>query len=154
MALGMRVLCYDPKIGKDIIDEAGVEICSRLVHVLQDSDYLSVHLTKRADTLNFLSETEFGQMKQGAYLLNYARGGIINEADLQKALDSGHLAGAALDVFDIEPPEEFNLIQHPRVVCTPHIGAASQESQDNVARIIAEQFIEMFNTGVIRNQVN
>ncbi len=154
MALGMKALCYDPKIGKDIIDEAGVEICSRLTYVLQDADYLSVHLTKRADTLGFLGEAEFKQMKRGAYLLNYARGGIVNEADLEKALDDGILAGAALDVFDIEPPEEFNLIQHPRVVCTPHIGAASIESQDNVARIIAEQFIDMFANGVIRNQVN
>ena len=154
LALGMKVLCYDPKIGKDIIDETGVEICSRLVHVLQAADYISVHLTKRENTINFIGAAEFSQMKKGVYLLNYARGGIVNEAELQSAFDEGIVAGAALDVFDIEPPEEFNLIRHPKVVCTPHIGAASQESQDNVARIIAEQFIDMFAGGKIRNQVN
>lgn len=113
-----------------------------------------MHLSKRKDTVNFLARPQFEQMKRGAFLVNLSRGGIVSEGDLLRALDEGILAGAALDVFVKEPPEDFSLIEHPKVICTPHIGAASVESQENVAVLIAEQFVDMFAGRGIHNQVN
>ena len=153
-ALGMTVLCYDPKIAKTLCDSDGLEITDSLEMVLGKSDYLSVHLSKRKDTVNFLARPQFEQMKRGAFLVNLSRGGIVSEADLLWALEAGIIAGAALDVFVKEPPEDFSLIEHPQIICTPHIGAASAESQENVAVLIAEQFVDMFAGRGIHNQVN
>ncbi len=153
-ALGMNVLCYDPKIGKSFLDSDGVQVVSSVDELLKTADYVSVHLTRREDTLNFIDETAIAKMKSGAFVVNLSRGGIINENDLLKALEEGHIAGAAVDVYEKEPPEKFELIQHPKVICTPHIGAASVESQENVAIMVAEQFVDMFAGKEIRNQVN
>jgi D-3-phosphoglycerate dehydrogenase len=92
-------------------------------------------------------------MKKGVYIVNCARGGIIDETALQWALDEGIVTGAALDVFDTEPPTDFTLVKHPKVLCTPHLGAATKESQDNVANQIAEQFVNMFAGKGIQNAV-
>ncbi|MGH1364017.1 MAG: hydroxyacid dehydrogenase [Calditrichia bacterium] len=154
MALGMVVLCNDPKISKDILDSDGISIRGNLDDVLGQSDFLSVHLSKRDNTLNFLADAEFAKIKKGCFLLNYARGGIVNESALISALDNNTLAGAALDVFSTEPPVDFTLIQHEKVIATPHIGAASKESQENVAAMVAEQFVEFFAGKQARNVVN
>jgi D-3-phosphoglycerate dehydrogenase len=153
-ALGMAVLCYDPKIRKDILDESSLQIVSSLDEVLSKADYLSVHLSKREDTTNFISRARFQRMTPGMYLINCSRGGIVNEQDLLWALDEEIVSGAALDVFDEEPPKDFKLIKHPRVICTPHIGAATEEAQENVSIIIAEQIVDMFAGKGIRNAVN
>lgn len=153
-ALGMEVLCYDPKIRKDILDEDSLQIVSSLEKVLSTADYISVHLSKRADTADFISRAQFQRMKRGVFLVNCSRGGIVNEEDLLWALEEEIVAAAALDVFSVEPPTDFKLIKHPRVIATPHIGAASEEAQENVAVLIAEQFVDMFAGKGIRNAVN
>lgn len=152
--LGMTVLCYDPKIQKEITDSTSLKIVSSLDALLAVSDYISIHLTKRPDTVNLINEEKLAKMKSGAYLINCSRGGIVNEHDLAAALDKGWVAGAAVDVFDSEPPTDFTLIQHPKVICTPHIGASSVEAQDNVAIMVAEQFIDFFSGKEVRNAVN
>lgn len=153
-ALGMEALCYDPKIRKDILDEDSLQIVSSLEQVLSNADYVSVHLSKRADTVDFISRAQFQRMKRGVFLVNCSRGGIVNEEDLLWALEDEIVAAAALDVFSAEPPTDFKLIKHPRVIATPHIGAASEEAQENVAILIAEQFVDMFAGKGIRNAVN
>lgn len=154
LALGMKVLAYDPKIGKSFLDQAGIEITHSLGSLLRTSDYISIHLTRRPENLNFLAREQFEMMKKGVYLLNYARGGLVNEKDLKWALHEGIVAGAALDVFEKEPPKDHPLLSHPAVVFTPHLGAASEESQQNVARHVAEQFIDFFAGTEVRNAVN
>jgi len=153
-ALGMQVRCYDPKIGKDLVDEASLAVVSSLEDVLSWSDYLSVHLSLREDTQNFISRAQFQRMKRGVYVLNCSRGGIVNEADLLWALEEGIVAGAALDVFEKEPPTDFTLAKHSQVIAMPHIGAATEEAQENVSLIIAEQIADMFAGKGIRNAVN
>ena len=93
-------------------------------------------------------------MTPGAFLINCSRGGIVNEADLLWALEEGPLAGAATDVFQTEPPADYKLAQHPKVICTPHIGASTHESQENVAIMVAEQFADFFAGKETRNAVN
>ncbi len=154
LALGMQVMCYDPKIKKNLIDEDGIELVADLDAVLANSDYLSVHLTKKPATVDFVNRELFAKMKKGVFLVNCSRGGIVNEADLLHALNEGQVAAAALDVYENEPPIDFQLIQHPKVICTPHIGASTREAQENVAIQIAEQFVDMFAGKGIRNAVN
>ncbi len=154
LALGMTVLCYDPKIKKNLVDEDGIQLVADLGSVLSRSDYVSVHLTKKPETVNFIGADEFAQMKDGVYFINCSRGGIVNEAALVEALNSGKVALAAVDVFEKEPPENFELVDHPNVICTPHIGASTKEAQENVAVMIAEQFVDFFTGKGIRNAVN
>ncbi len=154
LALEMQVLCYDPKIKKNLVDEDGIQLVAELNTVLRNADYLSVHLTKKPETVNFLSEDEFARMKDGVFLMNCSRGGIVNEAALLKALNDGKVAMAAVDVYEKEPPEDFGIVDHPNVICTPHIGASTKEAQENVAVMIAEQFVDFFTGKGIRNAVN
>ncbi|HQV34239.1 MAG TPA: hydroxyacid dehydrogenase [Calditrichia bacterium] len=153
-ALGMEVLCFDPKLAKNFTDEEGLAVCASEIDVLTRADYLSIHLTRRTDTLNFISKSRLDRMKKGAYLINCARGGIVDETALLESLENNHLAGAALDVFENEPPLDFRLVQHERVVCTPHIAASTVEAQEKVAVMVAEQFIDFFAGKTVRNQVN
>lgn len=154
LALGMTVLIHDPKIRKDLVDSDGLTLVSTREAVLNAADYLSIHLTKRADTAGSISSEAFAAMKDGAYLINCARGGIVDEDALLAALDSGKLAGAALDVFENEPPTDFRLVDHERVICTPHIAASSKEAQEKVAVMVAEQFIDFFAGRPAENIVN
>ena len=154
LALDMQVLCYDPKIKKNLVDEDGIQLVADMGTVLSRADYLSVHLTKKPETINFLSDDEFAQMKDGVFFINCSRGGIVNEKALLNALNDGKVAIAAVDVYEKEPPEDFTLIDHPNVICTPHIGASTKEAQENVAVMIAEQFVDFFTGKGIRNAVN
>ncbi len=154
LALDMQVLCYDPKIKKNLVDEDGIQLVADMGTVLSRADYLSVHLTKKPETINFLSDDEFAQMKDGVFFINCSRGGIVNEKALLTALNEGKVAMAAVDVYEKEPPEDFTLIDHPNVICTPHIGASTKEAQENVAVMIAEQFVDFFTGKGIRNAVN
>ncbi len=154
LALDMQVLCYDPKIKKNLVDEDGIQLVADMGTVLSRADYLSVHLTKKPETINFLSDDEFAQMKDGVFFINCSRGGIVNEKALLNALNEGKVAMAAVDVYEKEPPEDFTLIDHPNVICTPHIGASTKEAQENVAVMIAEQFVDFFTGKGIRNAVN
>jgi D-3-phosphoglycerate dehydrogenase / 2-oxoglutarate reductase len=125
-----------------------------LDELLKASDYVSLHLPRTPETSNLIDAKAMAKMKRGAYLVNCARGGIIAEADLLAALDSGQVAGAAVDVYDPEPPADWTLARHPKVVAMPHIGAATLEAQNVVARMIAEQVGAYLTTGKVKFAVN
>src|SRR5713101_1682671 len=130
-AFDMEVLVYDPFIPESRARDLGVRLTD-LQTVLSRADVLTVHVPLTDDTENMLGARELAALKPGARVVNCARGGIVNEVDLLAALDSGHVAGAAVDVWTEEPPRSpavKRLVQHPRVVVTPHLGANTQEAQ-------------------------
>jgi D-3-phosphoglycerate dehydrogenase len=151
--LKMRVIVHDPYVASEQIEKAGFEAVS-LEELFKRSDYITVHVPKLKDTVGLLDKTAFDQMKDGVMVINCARGGIVNEADLNEALRSGKVAGAALDVFENEPPGVCPLFESSRVVCTPHLGASTLEAQTNVAVQVAEQIIAYLRDGTIINAVN
>ncbi|HOA82886.1 MAG TPA: phosphoglycerate dehydrogenase [Thermodesulfovibrio thiophilus] len=152
--MGMNVLAYDPFLSEDRAEELGITKTD-LDRIFADSDFITVHTPLTAETKYLINEKTIAKMKQGVYLINCARGGIINEKDLYEAIQSGKVAGAALDVFEKEPPEEgYPLTADERVICTPHLGASTLEAQENVAVAIAEQVIDYLINGTIRNAVN
>jgi D-3-phosphoglycerate dehydrogenase len=151
--LKMQVIIHDPFVTPDRIQKAGFESVS-LKELYRRSDYITVHVPKLKDTLGFLNKAAFDQMKDGVMVINCARGGIVNEADLCEALKSGKVAGAALDVFEKEPPEDSPLFKFDNVIGTPHLGASTEEAQTNVAVDIAKQIIDYLKTGTIVNAVN
>ena len=126
----------------------------RLEEVLIGSDYISLHVPKLPATTNLLNAGAFAKMKDGVYLVNCARGGVVDEDALYDALAGGKVAGAALDVFATEPPGASALVAHERVICTPHLGASTKEAQTNVAVAVAGQFIQFLKYGSILNAVN
>jgi (S)-sulfolactate dehydrogenase len=143
-ALGMRVLAFDPML------DAGAEVwratgttCSTLDDLLRDADVVSLHVPLTAATRNLMDERRIGLMKQGAVLINTARGGIVDESALARALREGRLAGAALDVFEHEPlPSGSNLAGVPNLILTPHIGGVTRESNERVSAMIADRVAE------------
>jgi D-3-phosphoglycerate dehydrogenase len=122
--------------------------------LLASSDYVSLHLPKTPETTGLINKELIAKMKRGVRLINCARGGIVSEADLIAGLDSGQVAGAAVDVYDPEPPADWALARHPRVVAMPHIGASTAEAQESVARMIAEQVGAYLTTGKVKFAVN
>jgi D-3-phosphoglycerate dehydrogenase / 2-oxoglutarate reductase len=151
--LKMKVVVHDPNIAPEQIEASGFESAS-LEELYRQADYISVHVPKMESTLNLLDQKAFGMMKEGAMIINCARGGIVSETDLYDAIVSGRIAGAALDVFATEPPGENALFDLDRVICTPHLGASTREAQTNVAVSVAEQIIAYLKTGAIINAVN
>ena len=151
--LKMKVVVFDPHIAPERIETSGFESVS-LEELYRRADYISVHVPKMESTLNFVDKKAFGMMKEGAMIINCARGGIVNETDLHEAIVSGKIAGAALDVFATEPPGENPLLTLDRVICTPHLGASTREAQTNVAVSVAEQIIAFLKSGTIVNAVN
>lgn len=154
LAFGMRVVAYDPYISEDKARKLNVELVSRLDDLLREADFISVHLPKTSETYHLLGEDEFAKMKDGVRILNVARGGIIDEEALQRALESGKVAGAALDVFEKEPATDCPLIEHPKVIATPHLGASTQEAQDRAGVMIAEQVAAALKGEFVPNVVN
>ena len=136
----MNVLAYDPHKTAERIHERGAEPVS-LDEILARSDYLSLHLPHTAETHRLLDAARLAQMKRGARLLCLARGGLVDEDALRAALDSGHLAGAGLDVFAVEPPPPGSIAAHPKVIATPHIGAQTQEAQNRAGLAIAAEVL-------------
>jgi D-3-phosphoglycerate dehydrogenase len=142
----MRILGYDPFVSPERFQALGIEIATK-EQLLAESDFLALHLplygpTHHSPTFHFLGEAEFQQMKPNARVMNVARGELIDEAALLRALDSGRIAGAALDVFETEPlPPESPLIGHPKVILTPHLGASAAEAQERVGVDVAEQVL-------------
>ncbi len=137
-AFGMTVIAYDPFLSIDVASQKGVEMVE-LEKLLKEADYISVHIPKSSETTNLISDKEFDLMKDSARLVNCARGGIVNESALIKALEEGKIRGCALDVYEKEPPD-FNspLFKFENCVATPHLGASTSEAQINVAIEIAE----------------
>ena len=151
--LKMRVIVYDPYIKPETIERLDLEPVD-FDELLRRADYISIHTPKTDETTNMFNKDTLARMKKGAMLINCARGGIVNEDDLYDALASGHLAGAALDVFSKEPPGRLKLMELDNFICTPHLGASTKEAQDNVAKIIAGQVVDYLLHGTVKNAVN
>ena len=152
-AMKMKVIVYDPYIKPVSIERLDLEPVS-FDELLQRADYITVHTPKTDETNNMINRETIARMKKGAMMINCARGGIVNEDDTCEALKSGHLGGAAFDVFSTEPPGKIELMDLPNFICTPHLGASTTEAQDNVAKDVAEQIIAYLLHGTVKNAVN
>jgi D-3-phosphoglycerate dehydrogenase len=151
--LKMRVIAFDPYLSPERAADLGVEKVE-LNDLLARADFVTLHVPMTAETKNIISADAINRMKKGARLINCARGGLVDEAALKVALDSGHLAGAALDVFEEEPAKSNILFGNDKVVATPHLGASTSEAQENVALQVAEQISDYLLTGAITNALN
>ncbi len=151
---GMRVLAFDPFVSAERYRELGVEKAESPEDIYAQADFITIHLPKTPETEGFLSDEQFAQMRDGVRVLNVARGGLIDEAALARALESGKVAGAALDVFPSEPMTENPLFADPRVVATPHLGASTAEATDRAGYQSAEQVVAALTGGVVSTAVN
>tara|TARA_R110002096_G_scaffold434832_5_gene658245 strand:+ start:47219 stop:48835 length:1617 start_codon:yes stop_codon:yes gene_type:complete len=152
--LRMNVIGYSPSLDDATAAKLGIERVG-LADLLARADFITIHTPLNDATRGLIGDAEFAAMKDGVFLVNAARGGIVDEAATVRALNSGKLAGAAFDVFESEPvAENHELVMHPNVVCTPHIGASTGEAQINVAVMVAEQMVAYAETGEVRNALN
>ncbi len=149
----LNILVFDPYVSLERAQAMGVELVD-LPELYRRADFITIHTPRTDETMNLISAAAIAQMKDGVRIVNCARGGIVNEADLYEALRSGKVAGAALDVFAREPITDSLLFSLPNFICTPHLGAASEEAQEAVAVEIAQQVIDYLQKGIIRNAVN
>ncbi|KAI9764907.1 MAG: hypothetical protein M1840_007932 [Geoglossum simile] len=156
--LEMKVIATDPYASPEIAESNNVTLMPSLPEVLKNCDFLTIHTPLIASTRGMISKMELESMKKGSRILNVARGGMIDEAALLEALESGHIAGAGVDVFTTEPPiadgTAAKLLVHPRVVATPHLGASTVEAQENVALDVCDQVLEILRGGLPRAAVN
>src|SRR5271165_2345094 len=153
VGLKMKVIAYDPFLSAERAVEIGVEKVE-LPDLIRRADFITLHTPLTEKTKNILGADAIAAAKKGVRIINCARGGLVDEAALRTALDSGQVAGAAFDVFTEEPATQNPLFGHPNVVCTPHLGAATTEAQENVALQIAEQMSDYLLRGAISNAVN
>ena len=153
IGLKMKVIAYDPFLSHDHALDLGVEKVE-LGDLFKRADFITLHTPLTEKTKNIIGADAMPQLKKGVRIVNCARGGLVDEHALRAALDSGHVAGAAFDVFIEEPATENPLFGHPNVVCTPHLGAATTEAQENVALQIAEQMSDYLLRGAISNAIN
>lgn len=151
--LKMQVIGYDPYINPEVIDKLGIQGVT-FDELLARSDYITIHTPMTSETRSILDAAAFRKMKRGAFVINCARGGIVNEDDLYEAIKEGIVAGAALDVFTKEPPTGNRLLELEEVIATPHLGASTEEAQENVAIAVADQVADFLTRGTIRNAVN
>jgi D-3-phosphoglycerate dehydrogenase len=142
-ALGMRVIVYDIIVNESLLREIGVEWVP-LVNLLRESDVITIHVPLTSQTKGMIGEKEIASMKNGAMIVNTARGAVIDEKALLKAIKSGKLAGAVLDVYETEPPKNLELIKCQNVICTPHIAAQTEEAQREAGILLAQKVIEAF----------
>lgn len=149
----MRVIATDPAVTSSQGSSLGVSMVE-LDTLLEESDLITIHVPLTADTRAMISEREFKKMREGVYIINCARGGIVDEAALLAALDIKKVAGVAADVFEQEPPADNPLLKHPASVFTPHIGAATAEARRRIAIEIAENIVEALVNGVVRSVIN
>ena len=153
LGLKMKVIAYDPYLTDERAVELGVEKVD-LDELLQRADFITLHTPMTDGTRGILNKDSLSKTKQGVRIINCARGGLVVEADLKDALDSGHVAGAALDDYESEPATENALFNHPKVICTPHLGASTTEAQENVALQVAEQISDYLLKGAVMNAIN
>src|SRR4030043_1494419 len=151
--LKMKVIGYDPYLSKEVAEKKGVDLVS-LDELLRRSDFITVHTPLTDETRNFIGKSAFDKMKDGVIMVNCARGGIINEKDLYDAIQGGKVSGAALDVFEKEPAIGNPLLELEEVITTPHLGASTGEAQENVSIAIAQQIVDYFLLGEVREAVN
>jgi D-3-phosphoglycerate dehydrogenase / 2-oxoglutarate reductase len=148
----MNVLIYDPYVPAEKITEAGCERITDLDAALSRADFVSIHCPKNTETVGMFNAARFARMKRGAFIVNTARGGIIDELALHAALSSGHLAGAGLDVFDMEPtPVNNTLLQLDTVITSPHMAGVTTESVAGMARVTAENILSVLDDNPNRN---
>ncbi len=151
--MDMTLLGYDPFISEKRAEELGVRLCT-VNEIAEEADYITVHTPLIKETRNILDDEQFALMKDGVRIINCARGGIISEEALARALESGKVAGAAFDVFINEPPFDSPLMNFDNVILTPHLGASTEEAQVNVAVDIAHEVISVLQGGPARNAIN
>ena len=149
----MRVIAHDPYVAQERAQSLGVELLSQ-DEVLAQSDFISLHMRVTPETRDMIDDEQIAKMKRGARIINTARGELIDDAALLRALDSGQLAGAALDVFREEPPGENPLLSHDKVIVTPHLGALTEEAQERAAMDVAEQVLSVLRGEPARYAVN
>jgi len=152
-AFKMKVLGYDPFVTEEMALSYGAQSATP-EEIYAGADFITVHLHLNDQTRHLISDEQLNSCKDGVYLINCARGGIIDEAALLRGLESGKVGGAAVDVFEEEPPAMAELVAHERLICTPHLGASTREAQASVALQIAEQVSDVLMDRVIRNAVN
>jgi len=154
-SFGMKLIGYDPFISDDAASKVGVKLVD-LDEIFSESDYITLHTPLTSETKHLISEAQLERCKTGVRIINCARGGVVDEKALLKAIKSGRVAGAALDVYEDEPPSagSMELLKHERVICTPHLGASTREAQVNVALQVAQQVADVLTGGAVRNAVN
>jgi D-3-phosphoglycerate dehydrogenase len=153
LGLEMQVIAHDPMADPEWCRLVGIKLTSAEV-VMGESDFLSVHVPLTDDTHHMINAAALSKMKKGVRIINCARGGVIDEKALLSALKEGWVKGAALDVFENEPPTDFDLVNHPNVIATPHLGASTEEAQVKVAVQLAEAVVDYFEKGISRNALN
>jgi len=151
--LKMHVVAFDPYLSADRAASLGIEKVE-LNELLARADFITLHTPLTNETRNIISADAINKMKKGVRIVNCARGGLVDEAALKAAIDSGHVAGAALDVFEEEPAKSNVLFNNDKVIATPHLGASTEEAQENVALQVAEQISDYLLTGAITNALN
>jgi D-3-phosphoglycerate dehydrogenase len=149
----MKVIIYDPFVSDDVAKSIGVDLVN-LEELLKNSDYITVHVPLNEKTRNLINKKEFEIMKQGVRIINVGRGGIINEKALYDAIVNNKVSGAAIDVWENEPPHDSPLLELENVLATPHLGASTEEAQNQVATEIAEQIADYLNKNIIKGGVN
>src|ERR1700760_2029849 len=150
----MKVVAFDPFVAPEQVREQGIELVT-LEEVCERADFMTVHSPLTPETRGLIGAREFARMKPGVRVINCARGGLVDERALYEAIKEGRVAGAALDVFEEEPPPaDHPLLSLEEVVATPHLGASTKEAQEGVAVIVAEQMRDFFLTGAVRGAVN
>ena len=151
--LEMNIIAYDPFLSEEKAETMGIKKGS-LDEIFAESDFITIHSPMTPETKNLINVNTIAKMKNGIRIINCARGGIVNEHDLYEAMKSGKVAAAALDVFEKEPPENNPLLTLDNLICTPHLGASTEEAQENVALAVAEQIADYLVHGTIRHAVN
>jgi D-3-phosphoglycerate dehydrogenase len=153
LGLRMRVLAFDPFLSENRARDLGIEK-GELDQVLSRSDFITLHTPMTDQTRGMINKVSLAKCKPGVRIVNCARGGLVVEEDLAEALKSGHVAGAAFDVFTVEPAKENPLFGAPNFIATPHLGAATEEAQENVALQVAEQMSDYLLSGAVSNAIN
>lgn len=153
VGLGMHVIAYDPYLSEEQAKAMGIRL-GVLDELFKEADFITLHVPLTDETRGLINKQNIAKMKDGVRIVNCSRGPVVNEEDLADAIQSGKVAGAAIDVFSVEPPGQTRLVALPAVICTPHLGASTKEAQDNVAVAVAEQIRDYLLDGTIRNAVN
>ncbi|KQL49257.1 D-3-phosphoglycerate dehydrogenase [Brevibacillus choshinensis] len=152
-AFGMTVMGYDPFLTEERAQKMGVTNAS-VDEICRNADFITVHTPLTKETRHIISSREFAKMKDGVRVINCARGGIIDEKALYEAITTGKVAGAALDVYEVEPPVDNPLVGHPKVITAPHLGASTIEAQENVAVDVSEEILKVLRDQPFKNAVN
>jgi D-3-phosphoglycerate dehydrogenase len=151
--MGMNVITYDPFLSEEKAKRLGVKVVT-LDELIESSDFITIHTPLTKETKGCINKESISRMKDGVRIINAARGGLVDEEALCEALKSGKVAAAAFDVFEKEPPEGSPLLELDNMVTTPHLGASTDEAQENVATAVSEQIVDFLLHGTIRNAVN